>query len=281
MQKLIYFFFLISCSLMAQNPTPEDIVGSYRLPSNDPQGGQSVIIFENNTFATFYFGGALKGKWEIVGNEVKFKTEANPKFYLYGRKLAALKDSTQLNFSCEENSTFVNLNSKANDIFQPLFNDAANCFSHPYTYKSTTQLRNVAFAKSDYGYGDLLDVYSFKIPEQYNDFIVIGLREEYTTETEFSASYKNGNLYFGGDKPASKKPDSVKETEENLAYLNEFMNKELLSEILNYGDEFFPYYDNPTKGQLTPFTRINPINKKKSEVKKGDTNLFTAKCEER
>ena len=126
MRKLVYLFFLISFIAMAQNPETKDIVGTYKLPSSDPQGGQSVIIFENNTFATFFFGGALKGTWEIIGNQVKFKTEGHPKFYLYGRESSSLKDSTHLNFSCEE-SSLVNLNSKTSDTFQPLFNADANC----------------------------------------------------------------------------------------------------------------------------------------------------------
>lgn len=65
MKKLFILFLLISFATMAQNPSTEDIIGSYRLPSNDPQGGQSVLIFDNNRFATFYFGGGVK---RIMGN---------------------------------------------------------------------------------------------------------------------------------------------------------------------------------------------------------------------
>lgn len=282
MKKLICLLFLIPFMAMAQNPTNKDIVGTYKLPNSNPEGGQSVIIFKNNTFATFYFGGALKGTWKIDGNEVKFKTTAYPKFYLYGRKLAALKDSTHLNFSCEENS-FVNLSAKTKSTFQPLFNEDANCFGYPYVYKTNLHLNQIAFAKKDYRYDDDdYHIYTFEHPKTYNDLIVVGLPEEYTTESEFSAIYKDGNLYFGNsEKPASKRPASIKDSEENIDYMNEFMSKEIVPEVLTYGNEFFPNYDNPTEEELTPFTRIAPVKKEKSEIKIGINNLFTARCEER
>jgi len=281
MQKLFYSFFLISCITMAQNPTTEDIVGRYKLPNSNPEGGQSVLIFKNNTFATFYFGGALKGTWKIVGNEVQFKTESNPVFYLYGRTLKSLKDSTHLNFSSEKN-TLVNLNPKYNEAMQPLFNKGANCFGYPYVYKTNKHLRDLTFAKQNYRKANSFDIYKFKVNKKYNDLIVIGLPHEYTTESTFSALYKEGNLYFGyGDKPASKSSRPMKKNSENKTFLTEFMSKELIPQPLVYGNEFFPNYDNPTEEELTPFTRIAPIKITKGKVILRKQHLFTAKCENR
>ena len=280
MNKLFYLFFLTSCIAMAQNFKTEDIVGSYRIPSNDPQGGQSVMIFENNTFATFYFGGALKGTWEIEGNEIKFKTVSNPKFYLYGRESKTLKDSTHLKFSTEE-STLVNLAPKTSDIFRPLFNEGANCFGYPYIYKTSTHLGHLNFGKEYYYYGVGFDIFKFEVPKKFNDLIVIGLQDEYTKEIEFSALYKDGKLYFNrGKKPASKRPSSLEANKEEKAYLNKFMNQELIPETLIYGNEFFPYYDNPAEEELIPYIRIAPIKKEKGQVKVGKNNVFTATCEE-
>jgi len=279
MQKLFYSFFLISFITMAQNPTTKDIVGTYKLPNSNPEGGQSVIIFENNTFATFYFGGALKGTWKIIDSQVQFKTESNPKFYVYGRKLKVLKDSTQLDFSCETNS-LVNLNPKTSDTMQPLFNEGANCFDYPYIHKTTSHLSHLTFAKQEYRSVDSFDIYKFEIDKKYNDIIVIGLPDEYTTESEFSALYKEGNLYFNENKPASKKPASIQENKEDKAYIARFMNKELIPETLMYGNEFFPNYDNPTEEQLSTFTRITPIKKEKGKIILGKNNLFTATCKD-
>lgn len=225
--------------------------------------------------------GALKGSWEIDGNQVNFTTESNPKFYLYGRKQATLKDSTQLNFICERNNTFVNLSPKNNDKLQPLFNKDANCFGYSYVHKTNMHLSQLTFAKQDYYYVDDFDIYNFEVDAKYNDLIVIGLRDEYTTESDFSATYKNGDLYFGRDKPASKKPNSVKENEVDKAYIDKFMKEELIPETLLYGNEFFPNYDNPTDEQLIPFIRIDPIKIEKGKIKVGKNNLFTAKCDER
>ena len=279
MQKLILLFFLISFMAMAQNPREEDIVGSYRLLSSDPQGGQWVTIFENKTFATFYFGGALKGTWKIEGNQVKFKTTAHPKFYLYGCKLESLIDSTHLNFSCEE-SSLVNLNSKTSDTFQPLFNQDANCFDYPYILKIAKQFSEVAFAKIAYGQnGEGLELYKFKIPKDFNDLVVVGLSNQYTEVIEFTATYKNGNLYFDSNKKAAtKRPASIEDSEDEKSYMDEFMKKELIPELLAYGNEFFPRHDNPTDEQLAPFTRITPIKIEKGNIKIGKNNLFTAIC---
>lgn len=279
MRKLIYLIFLISFMAMAQNPTKEDIVGSYKLPNTNPEGGQSVIIFKNKTFATFYFGGALKGTWKIIGNQVKFKTEGNPKFYLYGRKLLSLTDSTHLNFSCEE-SALVNLNSKINNTMQPLFNEGANCFSYPYVYKTNKGLTEVTFAKKDYSQNNgLFDLYKFEIPKDFNDLIVVGLSDQYTNVIEFSATYSEGSLYFNSSKKAaSKRAASIEDSEEDKAFIDTFMNKELIPELLSYGDEFFPNYDNPSEEQENPFTRISPIKIEQGQVNIAKHNLFTATC---
>ncbi len=255
----------------------QDIVGLYRLPNANPESGQTVIIFENNTFATFFFGGALKGTWKMVSNQINFKTDANPKFYLYGRNLSALKDSTQLNFSCEENA-LVNLNTKTSNTFQPLFNKDANCFNYPYIHKTNTPLGYLAVAKQEHSANDSFDIYNYEIDEKYNDLMVIGLSDQYTTAIEFSAIYKAGNLYFGSDKAASKKPLSMEDSVEDKAYMDHFMATALIPEILIYGNEFFPNYDNPTPAELAPFTRIEPIKKEKGKVTIGKDNLFTATC---
>jgi len=265
---------------IAQSPNIEDIVGTYRLPNSNPEGGETVLIFENNTFATFYFGGALKGTWEIIGNEIKFKTTAYPKFYLYGRKLSTLKDSTHVNFTVEPNA-LVNLNSNNQSAMQPLFNKDANCLAYPYIYKTGAHLNDLVLAKQEHSRAISFDIYTFEIDKKYNDLIVIGLQDEYTTEHIFFASYKEGNLYFDSDKPASKRPASIQENKEDKAYLDEFMGKELIPQLLSYGHEFFPIYDNPTEELLlTHYTRIAPIKKEKGKVSIEKNNLFTAKCKD-
>jgi len=60
------------------------------------------------------------------------------------------------------------------------------------------------------------------------------------------------------------------------------MGKELLPDILEFGNEFFPYIEDQTEEMLQAYYKIEPSQVKeiqKKEVKVGATSLFHASCD--
>ncbi len=289
-KKRLFLILVIALNniIMAQGISTDDIVGQYNLPSSDPQGGESVFIFPDNTFLTAYFGGMLKGNWRIVENEILFKTVAAPQVVVYGRKLNSLRDTTQMDFSgFTENRSLVGFG-KVNALeMRTVFNKSANCFDSPYLYKTTTVLSEFGFAmgkteirsESDH---NSLNLYQYENLKQYNDLMAVNLPSEYTSEIVFSAKYVDGELFFNHHSTAASKSGLGDGNEEDTRFFTEFIKQELLPNILEYGSEFYPVVDHPTEEILQPFYKIEPSQVKvvqKKDVKIEATSLFQATCE--
>ena len=270
---------------MAQNMTTSDIIGVYSLPTNNPEGGQSFAIFPDSTFVSVYFGGLVKGVWKIKDNAIYFTTSAEPKIALYGRRIEALRDTTQLDFGGDFNGRAkVNLNVEAGDMMQNIFNEGANCKGYPYIYKTKKALRKIAFAISDGGRNrnkENFKLFTFEIPESYNDIIAINLPAQYTTENTFLAKYENGGLYFtSASKPASKRPLSSVSQEDINFYKQ--TNKRLLSDTISYNSELFPYVEDSTEEMLLSFYVIAPTSittVKEKDINIKPTSMYTAVCD--
>ncbi len=285
-------FFIVALALnngiMGQVISTDTIIGQYRLPSSDPQGGESVLIFSDNTFLTVYFGGMLKGSWQIKSNTVLFKTTSSPQVVVYGREISSLKDTTQIDLSgFSGNQALVGFESGKELIMQSIFNTDANCFASPYIYKTLKELPEFSFAmgkpeihhESEY---NTLNLYSYANTKQYNDFMVVNLPSEYTRDIGFSANYVNGKLFFRQHLVAASKKPLSEGSDEDSRFIRKFMEQELLPDILEYGNEFFPYIENPTEEDLKAFYRIEPTQVEeiqKNEIKHGATSLFHASCD--
>ena len=128
------------------------------------------------------------------------------------------------------------------------------------------------------------DVFTFEIPEKYNDFLVVNLPEQYTTKNTFMVNYINGGLCFSlDDKPTKKRPLETL-SEEDLSLFKKTASLQLLPDILNYGNELFPYVDlnrADVKDLIQSFYFIKPleiISVKENAIKVTSKSLFTAKC---
>jgi len=291
----IFFIIIltINITIMAQEVTTKDITGVYSLPSNNPEGGETITIFPDNTFASVYFGGMLKGTWVIKENSVYFTTNVEPQIALYGRESKMLKDSVQLNFSGEfSRKAKVNLNVDTVGIMQHIFNEGANCKDYPYLYKSTHQLKKISFALIDWsiynetGDTDTFNHYMYEIPKNYNDLVAINLPLEYTSKKKFVVIYKNGGLCFNSDIPTDKQTlDSISEEDKNFY---KKYNKKILVDMIAYGNELFPFVEfnglseNEIQEAIRSYHIIKPTSKtivKENEIKVKEKSLFTANCD--
>jgi len=289
----------INHTIMAQKITINAIIGVYKLPNNNPEGGQTIAIFPDSTFVSVYFGGMQKGIWQLKDSTVYFTTVTEPQIAVYGRKLKMLKDSIQLDFSGEFNRRAkVNLNMETSDVMQHVFNDGANCKDYPYHYKTAKGFKKVSFALNDgirtensERFGRFtFNLYTYEIPEGYNDLLAVTLPTQYTTKHTFTAVYKNDGLYFSVDKPASKRPiESI--SKEDLAFYKKTSTHKLLPNVLKQGNEFFPYIEmndyskeneDELKALFQPLYIINPqdiVSIKEKNIKVASKSLFTANCD--
>ncbi len=280
---VVAFLVTVNTAIMAQGILTESITGVYSLPTNNPEGGQSFAVLPDHTFVSVYFGGLIKGTWEIKDNTVHFATSAEPKIALYGRKLNTLKDTIQVDFGGDfDNGAKVNLDMRKGSDMQNVFNEGANCKAYPYIYKTKMGLKKVAFAVRQGRRGvEDFSLFTFEIPETYNDIIAINLPAQYTTENIFIVNYKEGNLYFNpGSKHTSKRPLSSI-SEEDMRFYKQ-TTQGLLTEVIAYGDELFPYIENPTEEGVRSFYVINPVSVvtlKEKDIKVKPTCLFTAVCD--
>lgn len=321
-----YFFYLI-CILLctnisAQMITKDSIIGSYHLSSgnNDPLGGAELIAYPNNRFIVVAFGTIVNGEWKLKDNIVHFIPDYDPdSFILYGRKTTTLKDSVRIIFENFENdnSKYVNFESSPKDSvlnMRQVFNDDANCFSHPYIYKGMDIIQKLRFTtKQDYWdksteYG----VYTFDNQTAYNDFVAVSNPKDFEKEP-FNAIYKNGGLLFNNDKVSIKK-DLSELNEEDSVFLKTYANLKILDDVLHNDKEHFPIdlslgfkieyyeydkkndlyfnpdleknkdsfdfdYSKPENSELLPYKRMAKQNVLKQAIKINKKSLFIVKCD--
>ncbi len=271
--------------MFSQNDT---ITGSYYQSSGNPEGGTNFIILPNNTFVVAYFGGMRKGTWELKENDsYAFTFHVEPQFVLYGRYNPKFKDSVAVRMSTDsDNYAVVRFNDEKQTRFTPVFNKDANCFSYPYIYSQKEALKTLeAFTirYSDYGKAEfegLTDYFSFKIDEDYNEFMLTGLPKSYSEGGSFMATFTDGILAIEGEKPIKKRKAYNEIDEETLGFVKQHTENEMLPKVLSFESEFFPYYDHPTETDLKSFLRIEPQLKSSKGITISEHSLFVVTCED-
>ncbi|MGO3183079.1 MAG: hypothetical protein ACTIJ9_09635 [Aequorivita sp.] len=279
---------ILAGSVFAQTVSEEDLFGVYKAKSNDPMGGSTTVFLPNNTFVIAYFGGVQKGTWELRDDKILLSVSTEPQFALYGRKRNILGDKTQIDFSMDaDNGAMVGLDSNNKNSLKPVFNRDANCFSHPYTFTQDEKLIQLHAAQAIREWEDsnsqekpYAQVYHFNIFGAYNDLILINLSSEYTTKATAQAMYKEGKLYMETDDEGMAKRPLESLSEEDSAFIKQFSNKSLFPNQLLYGDEFFPYTENPSQEELKPYNRIDVLEISRQDIEIQEGSFFTATCDE-
>ncbi|RFN58199.1 hypothetical protein [Marixanthomonas ophiurae] len=288
MKKLLLIIcVLFSGSIFAQGISEEDIIGVYHLKSNDPMGGNTLVFSSNHTYAIAYFGGIQKGTWELKNGKLKVTKTVEPQFALYGRKITALDNKTQVKISTRsENRLLVGFNAKNPTFLKRLFNPNSNCYITPYVINQKGPIHqfNLALLEEFPGYRskgteNQARVFQFKNPKSYNDLIVVNLPSEYTTESNIPITFKDGLLYAGSFSEGMKKKPLQSLNEEDTMYIKKYSSESLLPQKLQYGDEFFPYSENPTPEELKPYKRIAILKNSKERITIEQGSIFTASCE--
>lgn len=276
--RILYAILLALCCftfVYPQGAIQKSISGAYRVPSNSPEGGTTVLVAPDGRFAVEFFGGMIKGTYEIMGNTVFFTTTAHPGIALYGRNLASLKDSSQVNFRLES-GVYAKLDPSKKDM-RPVFNLDANCFSFPYVYDTDMSLETLQFAVNEPGKTYGYQVFTFINTEGYNDFMVVKLKDHHLTSHTLHAQIKDGLLYFdGGTEPTKRMPLSIEEA----SFVERFLSTDLLPETLDVQNQLFPKsnranHHDPEK----TYHRLIAKVASDQQVVIGKSPFFTAQCE--
>lgn len=280
---LLQLLFLV-CVTVVTSVKAQDISGVYHIKGNSPEGGTNYVLFPDNTFVVSYFGGMITGTWKKDGNTISFENRVEPKFVLYGRTISNIKDTLQVRFNVRESQgVAVGFAEEEQLQLKHVFNENPNCFSYPYIHKQTENITDFYVTNIPYNSASEVNAskaFHFENLDGYNEFILINLPDEYTSEINFSARIENELLYFNNSLKGSTKRPVEDLSEEDAFYLKNYTQNSILPVSLNYGDEFFPYMEQPTEEDLTPFTRIEAtiLNTLKVELQKG--SLFYTACED-
>lgn len=272
-------FLIVSTGAAAQ-----DVTGVYYDRGNSPEGGVSYYVLPDGTFAATYFGGIMTGTWKQEKDVILFKNKIEPKYVLYGRNNLQLKDTIQIRFSIKENDGVAVGFTKADVIpIKQVFNTNANCFGYPYILKILTPVQDLFAANIPYknvASEIELPVYHFSNLGEYNDFLLFNLRDEYTTPINFSASVENELLYFEGASKGLEKGSLDAMNNEDVLFLDRYINNKLLPDNLTPESEFFPYEAVPTTLGQKPFTKLVAFMLDSSAVLVQSGSLFTATCDD-
>ncbi|MUU77064.1 hypothetical protein [Winogradskyella endarachnes] len=68
--------------------------------------------------------------------------------------------------------------------------------------------------------------------------------------------------------------------EETLNFVNSHTQSEILPDILEYGNEFFPHIEDPTDTDLIPFVKLKSTVESTKEVIISENSLFFASCDD-
>ena len=277
--SLFLLFFTLITSLCAQ-----EVSGVYHVRGNSPEGGTNYVLFPDNTFVVGYFGGMITGTWKKDGDLISFKNRVEPKFVLYGRTSTIVKDTVNVRFNVLENQgVAVGFTKQEPTYLKYVFNKNANCFSYPYIHKQTEKVTNIYVATIPYNSASKTSasaVFHFQNPENFNEFILINLPDEYTEDINFSARIENDLLYFDTNLEGSTKRSLESLSEEDSFYLKNYTQNSILPAMLEYGNEFFPYVEQPTAQDLVPFNRIEPTILKYLKIELVKGSFFYTTCEE-
>lgn len=290
--KILNLLFLFFCTIhagLSQEINEKDIIGIYSQSNNNPEGGETLIIFPDNTYVLIYLGGFQKGKWHMENKTVQLEKETQPQFVLYGRKLHTLGNETRVDFNVDsDNGSLVSLNSKTINNLKPVFNDGANCFDYPYRIIQNNSLNHLhaaqALAQNIYDYDNnnkeiSINLYAFKNLESFNDYILVNLPYEYTTSSVMRANYNKDILHFDYGLGEMRKSSLESIDPEELEYIKNFAKDNILPYTLEYGDELFPFVENPNSEDYIRFQRIEPfqVSIENLSIEKG--SWFIAECD--
>tara|TARA_A100000171_G_C2139337_1_gene153397 strand:- start:76 stop:933 length:858 start_codon:yes stop_codon:yes gene_type:complete len=277
--SLFLLFFTLITSLCAQ-----EVSGVYHVRGNSPEGGTNYVLFPDNTFVVGYFGGMITGTWKKNGDLISFKNRVEPQFVLYGRRSTIVKDTVNVRFNVRENQgVAVGFTRQEPAYLKYVFNKNANCFSYPYIHKQTEKVTDLYVATIPYNSAcktSASAVFHFQNPENFNEFILINLPDEYTEDINFSARIENDLLYFDTNLEGSTKRPLESLSEEDSFYLKNYTQNSILPAMLEYGHEFFPYVEDPTVQYLIPFNRIEPTILKYLKIELVKGSFFYTTCEE-
>ena len=286
--SLLFLILFITNSVESQELTNSDIIGVYSQPHSNPEGGETLIVFPDNTYVIVYFGGFQKGKWILKSEKIQLEKITEPVFALYGRKQESLKHQTRINFHVDsDNEALVSLNSKTIKNLRPVFNTNANCFDYPYQITLKNNLNHLQAAQLvDVDTYDInqkeinTTLYDFKNLEGFNDYILVNLPYEYITASTIEATYRKEVLYFDYGLGEMRKSPLESIDAEELESIKNFIGQNILSDILKYGDELFPFVENPTVENSIPFQRIDAFQVSLEYISIEKKSWFTANCNE-
>ncbi len=278
---------LFSGSVFAQEVSEEDIIGVYKTKSNDPMGGSTIVFLPDHTYIIAYFGGVQKGTWELKSGKLKVTKTVEPQFVLYGRKTISLGEKIQVKVSTRsENLVLVGFEAKNTTKLKRLFNPNANCFLRPYLItqqKPVNQLNLAlleAYPNDNSKEGEKrARVFQFTNTESYNDLLVVNLPSGYTSPSTAQIRYKDGLLFENSFSEGLKKRPLESLSGEDLKFVTGYSDRNLLPQKLQYGDEFFPYSENPTSEELKPYLRIKPIEISEKPFILQSGSFLNATCE--
>lgn len=177
---IIFLYGLAAPGVFAQETT--GIYGKYnRSVKGDPQGASYLYMLKDHHYVIVFFGGAQVGTWTLADQGLVTFTPRKPslRFQLYGRHNPDIKDSTRICFQqFAEEETFIGTDQEnaSTPLLQRVFNPEPNCFSYPYVYRFPGRKKDFVFANRPYRDEDSLEarqLYPFRNPEEYNDFIAV------------------------------------------------------------------------------------------------------------
>ncbi|MFI8379740.1 hypothetical protein [Leeuwenhoekiella sp. NPDC079379] len=245
---------ILSCftQITAQKIEVDKISGIYHQKGSSPEGGTTYILYPNHQFVITFFGGILKGVWEQQGKTINLKTDTSPHYVCYGRYIPEL-EGIQIRFNVEEtNETLIQLNT-LNSEMTPLFNKAANCFSRPYDVTFKEQATALYFLETS-EYLSPSPLYLFNNNQEFNQFLIINLKEEYTRTQQFSIPFVNNKLLFDSS-TTSRKPLSNL-SEEDAFFIENYLKSDSFPIILTPSERFYPNSDDPELTNTIPYTRL-------------------------
>lgn len=241
-----------------------------------PEGGTTYILNANHQFVITFFGGILKGTWQQQGENINLTTDNSPHYVCYGRYIPDL-EGIQIRFNVEEtNETLIQFNTLETEM-KPLFNQGANCFLRPYDVVFEEQPTALYLLQSSEYLPDS-PLYHFSNNQDFNQFLIINLREEYTTSQHFSFPFINGQLLFDLS-TSSRKPVSNLSEEDKL-FIENYLNTNLFPDKLTPADRFFPIYDEPISTDTIPFIRLKARVLPRPDLTRNETPLLYYTCEE-
>ena len=246
---LVVFTALILCSVVHTSMAQKSISGMYNVSSGNPEGGNTFLIFDDHRFVVAFFGGVITGSWAEDGNQINFKPFTNEhKFYVYGRYNENLKDSSRIFFKgFEKEPTFIGFETQQTNkaILRPVYNPGPSCVPYPSTAMFYGKPTRILFShKSDKGDDQALtsEVYSFDQLNKNNDFVAIYHRDD-QDKRPFTATFKDGMLFFNGQDEGSKK-QPLPTAGEDFEFIKQVLNAPQTVDKLFYSPFFHETVEN-------------------------------------